>query len=214
MKSECSVKQVQTRFSLLLACVLLSACVSSPSLRVQSDPEGADVTIISGSGVPLKVGKTPLEIKRTDNLELFNDTAQVQVSKEGYSPQLALIPKLGLLGATGRLSFNLAETALPKVCSQQEESFNDIARGVAEVANLTQKKRFAEAGSTVLALTAKYPSVSVLYDLQGNVFYLQKDLQRALEAYRRSNSIAPNNLQTSRMIERIQQLQGLTGGGR
>jgi hypothetical protein len=89
-----------------------------------------------------------------------------------------------------------------------------MARGIAEVSNLIFKKKYPEAGILVQTLIGKFTTVATLYDLQGNVFYLQRDLTRALESYKKSNSITPNNLQTVRMIERLEQLQvGKPGTG-
>lgn len=187
---------------------------STHSLKVQSSPEGAEVTIFSANRSPQKMGKTPLELNSKSNPEIFADSFQVQVVKEGYQPQAALIPKSSTTGSSGRVNFNLDDTALPKICNVQEEAFNEMARGVAEVSTSVQRKKYVEAGSQVQSLITKYSGVSVLYDLQGNIFYLQKDLARSLEAYKKSNALYPNNPQTLRMITHIQQLQGQpTGGG-
>lgn len=197
---------------LLFTCCGAIGC-STQTLRVQTAPEGADVTILVSGRSPQKMGKTPLELTSKSNPEIFTQSFQVQVSKDGYQPQTALIPKAATTGSTGRINFNLEDTTLPKVCQGQEDSFNEMARGVAEVSTNVQRKKYQEASVLVQSLIAKYNGVSVLYDLQGNIYYLQKDLTRSLEAYKKSNSLYPNNPQTIRMINRIQQLQGLPAGG-
>ncbi|MCC7405671.1 MAG: hypothetical protein IT288_14830 [Bdellovibrionales bacterium] len=194
------------------AWVVLQSC-TTPSLRVSSVPEGATVTVVAAGREPVKLGKTPLEINSKDQPQLFSDSAQVQVTQEGFMPQTALIPRLGFSGVGGRLRFNLQASELPKSCQSQLGTLDDLARGVAEVSGMLQRKRFNEALMSLQMLTSKYDQVSVLYDLQGNAYYLQKDLAKALESYRRSASIAPNNPQTQRMIERLKQLQGLPPGG-
>jgi len=197
---------------LFILCGAITNC-SSQSLRVQSSPEGADVTVLNSNRSPQKMGKTPIELSSRTNPEIFSDAFQIQVSKEGYQPQAVLVPKLATTGGTGRVSFNLEDTTLPKVCQVQEDAFNEMARGVAEVSTFVQRKKYGEATSLVQALLTKYNGVSVLYDLQGNIFYLQKNLARALDSYKKSNSLSPNNPQTLRMISRIQQLQGQPVGG-
>lgn len=204
-------------FSLCKTVMLFSAFAvvgcTTQGLRVQSAPEGADVWVHLFGGSPLKVGKTPLELDARNTPGIFTESFQVQVSKEGYQPQSVLVPKLSTMGGTGRVNFNLEDAALPKVCQAQETSFNEMARGVAEVSNYIQTKRFTEASSLLQPLLAKFNSVAVLHDLQGNIHFLQKDLNRALDSYKKSNALSPNNPTTLRMIQRIQQLQGQPGQG-
>lgn len=194
---------------------VLGLCVacSSNMLRVQSSPEGADVFTVSREGVATKIGKTPLDIDGRTQRDLYIDAIEIKVSKEGHLPQSALIPPLGRMGGRGVLNFNLNETSLPRTCTAQEDALNDLAQGIAEASSVIQKKRYVEAISLLQTLTVKFNSVAVLYDLQGNAFYLQRDLTRALDSYKRSLALMPGNQQTQRMIERIQQLQGTKAGG-
>ena len=203
------------RFSNLLMLAVLASAIgcSSRSLRVTSSPEGADVYIIGNDRQAQKIGKTPLELDQRNAPQVFADVVQVQVAKEGYNPQMVLVPKLAMTGGTGRVNFNLEDTTLPKFCQAQGDSSNEIARGVAEVSNLIQKKRYPEASNILQSLTAKFATVSILYDLQGNIYYLQKDMGRALDSYKKSSQLSPNNVQTLNMINRIQQLQGTSSGG-
>lgn len=186
--------------------VALTSCASS-SLRVSSNPEGADVTVIARDRAPIKVGKTPIELNAQNTPELFSDSLQIQISREGHSPLSVLVPKLAL-GATGRVNANLQETMLPKECLAQTDSLSEVARGIAEASGLIQRKRLDEASLVLQGLASKFGSVSVLHDLLGNVYFLKKDLSRALDSYEKSNLLSPNNPQTVRMINRIQELQG------
>ncbi len=198
----------------ITAMIFVIAGCASEGLRVYSTPDGAEVSVLSQNRPTIKVGKTPVEIDSKSVPELFTDSLQVQVSKEGYTPQSVLVPKLSAMGGTGRVSFNLEDTALPKACVDQQDAFNEVARGVAEASSLLQRKKLIEASTLLLSLTSKFSSVAVLYDLQGNVLYLQKDFNRALEAYKRSNVLTPNNPQTLRMINKIQEMLGAkTSGG-
>jgi hypothetical protein len=170
------------------------------------------VTALSAGGRSTQLGKTPLELSERELPDLYKETVQIQVSKDGFGPQEALVPKIPT-GARGDLTFTLATTQLPPACQAQSDVINEIARGVAEGSSLIQRKRFTEAGTLLRGLTAKFNGVAVLYDLLGTNSYLQKDLNSALDAFKRSNQISPNNPQTLRMIERIRQMQGGSGTG-
>lgn len=186
-------------------------CASS-TLKVSSLPDGADVTVISQDRAPVKIGKTPIEIESRNFPELFQDAVQVQVSKDGHSPLSVLVPRLPT-GGVGRINLNLQQTELPKVCQNQSDSINSLAKGIADSASLVQRKKMDEAIRILEDLSSKFGTVPVVHDLLGNVYYLQRNLDRALESYRRSNKLNPNNIDTIRMIERIEQLQGRGSAG-
>ena len=190
---------------------VFTGCASS-SLRVNSSPEGADVSLIAKDRPPMKVGKTPFEIDSKNYPELFKDSMQVEVSKEGHSPLSVVVPRLPT-GGVGRINLNLQATELPKVCQNQAESTNVLAKGIADAASLVSRKRLDEAARLLEELSSKYGTVPVIHDLLGNVYFLQKNLDRALDSYRRSNRLNPNNIDTLRMIERIEKVQGRGSAG-
>jgi hypothetical protein len=192
--------------------LLLSGC-STSTLRVQSNPQDAEVQLVRRDGSIEKIGKTPVEIDARTQRGLFTDPVEVRVVKEGYSPQSAVVPRLSSLGGSGQINFNLNETELPKACTAREGAMSELAHGVAEASNLMQKKKLVEAGNLLQSLLVKFNSVAVLHDLMANVYYLQHDTARALESYRRSNALEPGNSQTQRMIERLQQMQTTAVGG-
>lgn len=195
----------------LVCTFALGGCATS-TLKVSSLPEGADVSIVAPDRAPVKIGKTPLEIESRIYPELFQDTVQVQVAKEGHSPLTVLVPRLPN-GGTGRINLNLQQSELPKVCQSQSDSINLLAKGIADSASLVQRKKMDEAVRLLEDLSSKFGTVPVVHDLLGNVYYLQRNMDRALESYRRSNKLNPNNIDTIRMIERIEQLQGRGSAG-
>lgn len=189
----------------------LGGCATS-TLKVSSLPEGADVSIIAPDRAPVKIGKTPLEIESRNYPELFQESVQVQVAKDGHSPLTVLVPRLPN-GGTGRINLNLQQSELPKVCQNQSDSINLLAKGIADSASLVQRKKMDEAVRLLEDLSSKFGTVPVVHDLLGNVYYLQRNMDRALDSYRRSNKLNPNNIDTIRMIERIEQLQGRGSAG-
>ncbi len=199
------------KVSLIIFCGTIVAGCSSPTLQVRSTPDGADVIYTPKDGVPQKLGQTPVDLDPSKVNGLLQSVGQIQVSKEGFSPQVAMVPNLGSLGGSGKLNFQLTDAELPKICKANASLADEIARGVVEVTSMIQRKRYADAGGVLQSLIVKFPNVSSLYDLKGNIAYLQRDMQQALEAFKQSNTITPNNPVTLRMIDRILALQG---GGR
>lgn len=197
--------------ALLFFVVMASGCATS-GLRVQSSPDGADVSISIGDQAPRKVGKTPLTLEATTVPELYRESLQMQVTKEGHQTVSVLIPRMQM-GASGSINMSLNESALPRVCTSQLESANQLAKGIADSASLVQRRRLDEATRLLEDLAIKFSTVTVIHDLLGNVYYLQRNMARALDSYRRSYRLEPNNIETLRMIERIEKAQGRTEPG-
>lgn len=186
--------------------ILLGGCASS-GIRVESQPDAADVHFVRLGAPPIVLGKTPLSVDAS-SLRDAEGGAHLMVTKEGFLPESILVPHTGVPAST-RMNFALKQVVTPKQCEQADESLNEIARGVAETQSQTSKKNFADAERTLQGLISRYPKVSVLYDLKGNLHYLQKDLTRALEAYQRSIEIRPGNYETLRMIEKLGGIKGV-----
>jgi hypothetical protein len=186
--------------------MLLNGCATS-GVRLESQPDGADVQFVRLGAPPVVLGKTPLSIEASA-LRDADGGAHLMVTKDGFLPESILVPHTGLPAST-RMNFALKQIVTSKQCEQADESLSDIARGVAETQSQTSKKNFSDAERTLQGLISRYPKVSVLYDLKGNLHYLQKDLTRALEAYQRSIEIRPGNFETLRMIEKLGGIKGV-----
>jgi tetratricopeptide (TPR) repeat protein len=153
------------------------------------------------------LGKTPLSVEAS-SLRDADGGAHIMVTKEGFLPESILVPQSGLPSST-RMNFALKQMVTSKQCEQAEEALNEVARGVAETQSQITKRNLSDAERTIQNLIVRYPKVSVLHDLKGNLHYLQKDLTRALESYRRSIEIRPGNFETLRMIEKLGGIKGV-----
>lgn len=195
----------------LLLLLSLAACASSQFV-VESDPAGAEVLVVSGGGVKQKIGQTPMTITSSALPTAFAPDVQIQIAKEGYRSESFLIPPQAS-GSVGRIQAKLSDDPVSKACQDAGHSITEATDVVAQVQRMIYKKNFAEAERTLGAYTAKFPTVPVFFSLLGNVHYLQKNLDKALEAYRRANSLQPQNLETSRMIDKIKGIRSPAGGG-
>lgn len=199
-----------TLFGLAMTTSLVGCATSG--LRVQSSPDGADVAISVGDQAPRKVGKTPMTLESTTVPELYRESLQMYVTKEGHQTVSVIVPRMPL-GASGTINMSLSESALPRVCTSQLESANQLAKGIADSASLVHRKKLDEAARVLEDLAIKFGTVTVVHDLLGNVYYLQRNMARALDSYRRSFRLNPNNIETMRMIERIEKAQGRSEPG-
>lgn len=155
---------------------------------------------------PRKLGVTPYTISSQDQGDK-SSALQLTVSKDGFAGESIWLPP-SATGRSGTLFVKLDQGKLPAACQNQEAALEKVGRGVAEIQYQIKQKNLEGAERMINQLTSEYQNVSVLFDLLGNVYYLRKDIDRALTAYRRSLAIAPNNSETGRMIKKLEELRG------
>jgi tetratricopeptide (TPR) repeat protein len=177
-------------------------CSSVTELKVESNPEGADVSVIDSSKAPKKVGVTPFTLNKENTSQLFQSPIQVNVSKDGYKTQSVFVPETNV-SAKGELVVQLQK--------DDAQLVNLTAEGVAEAQRLVFKRKYAEAERMLQEYLIKSPSVAVLHSLLGNVFYLEKDSSRALEAYERAQALEPGNVEVAHMIEKLKGIHAPEG---
>ena len=182
----------------------LIGCASG-QVRITSSPTGADVSYSEDGGNKTSLGQTPLNI---DAKLLSNSSAehiQIEVSKDGYSPEVILVPT-PLMPSEFSLSTQLKEVSLPKKCQDVTGQFAKLAEGIAESQSFIASKNYAMAETTLLRMSSDFPKVSVIYGLLGNVYYLRKDLKRALEFYEKALSLNPESNRTEQMVQKLRTL--------
>jgi hypothetical protein len=191
----------------LLALSTVLGCASG-NLRVTSTPEKAEVFVAYEGEQPQKIGDTPLNL---DSRLLENRRGKfvsLQVRKEGFQPETVLIPKL-LMKSTIDVSTRLDEQRLPLQCQDMTVAIEKIARGIANVQTYINTNKVLDAQSSLTQLISEFPNISVLYDLMGNVHYINKNLEEALRSYEKSLRLNPGNTDTLRIAQKIRGIVGV-----
>jgi tetratricopeptide (TPR) repeat protein len=182
----------------VITLLMLSACASR-MVQVQSVPDQAEVSVLSDKGRTV-IGKTPLTINAEDQPQLFSTGGMIELRINGFFPEVLVLPG-SELGKSTNLSVKLSELKAADSCSHATASA--LARGVAMAQQQILSKRYLEAETTLKNLVVSYPNLSVIHDLLGNLYYLQRDTGRSLQAYQRSYELEPGNTFTERMIRKL-----------
>lgn len=187
---------------LVLMGFVLAGCATSPTVRLNSVPEGAEVTLhTNGNGVR-SLGKTPLQLSGSDLDAGGGRLSSLMLMKEGHKEHQILLGR-DRSGESYDILITLQpEAEDPKVLDARARQ-ERLARLLVQAHSLTSAKRYQEAGQVLEGVLRDYPQVSVGYDLMGNVAYLQKDLKTALRNYERSLQLNPENGETRQMVGRL-----------
>jgi tetratricopeptide (TPR) repeat protein len=193
------------RLVVLTSIILLFGCTSS--IKIESSPENADVYLTREGATPALIGKTPLQLSQYTAPGIFSDNVSLSISKEGYQTESLFLPH-SILQVEAKWTTALRPLPVQSAAKDRDADMNQVAQGIAEVQRLMFHKNYPEAERSLETMIQKYPNVSVFYDLLGNVHYIQKNFDRALDAYRHSQQIQPNNAETTRMIRKLTEIRG------
>jgi tetratricopeptide (TPR) repeat protein len=179
--------------------VALSGC-STQELKVDSNPVGADVVTLDAAKNPHVIGQTPIVLNATNAPDIFKGPVQISISKDGFKGQSILLPGTRF-GASGEVRVELK--------ANEADLVNETAEEVAHAQSLLFKKDFDVAEKMLKDLISKKSSVAVFHSLLGNVFYLKKDLTRALESYEHAYALEPKNVELDRMIKKLKGIRSV-----
>jgi tetratricopeptide (TPR) repeat protein len=198
-----------------LALTYLSGCQTG-QVNISSTPEASDVFVVAKNGSKQKLGQTPLNFSLSRLGLTSGGMAELRLEKQGHDPVTYLVPHTAI-SSNHQITANLIKKGngsggfgAVETCEDiSKDTINSIGKSIASVQSLILKRDLDIASAKVANVIAEYPYVSVLYDLQGNIYYLQKSYIKALGSYQRSIALDPKNIETTIMVKRLKELTGL-----
>ena len=193
---------MEIRTKILLIFVLsLIGCSGSGMLSVKTNPSVATVKLSDESGEIREIGNTPLSVNFN---EVFAGSKNIKVIIEkGNFESEKIILTRPEIKTDYNLSVDLKRDRSAESQIENLKTLEKVAKNIAEVLKKIQERRFKDAEDQLLRFIEEYPSISVSYDLLGNVYYMMGDRQAARAQYLKADSINPNNFERKRIIQRL-----------
>lgn len=191
---------------LLLFVQTLGCSTISPSakLDISSEPSGANVVLVSERGTESVLGATPITIS-DDVLRDQDRILTIQVNKSGYIKEQISIDTFAAK-TRGKILLKLTPVANWTEAYQDKNAqkyLEDVASMAAEIQSATVRGDFIKAERVGRSMVTRYPKLAAGWSLIGNVFYLQKRMADALDAYNKALALDPENQDTRSVVERI-----------
>lgn len=184
---------MKKHFFTLILMTLAVGC-AAPKVRVESNPEGAEVYLANAKSQDKKfIGKTPLEI----DLKKFSDQVQappasrqfvrIVTEKKDYDSKELLVPvgSFGVLDTTVRVKLDPSKPKSDnsKLVVQYLVNAQElINRGDFDRADLEVERSIQLEGSNPWA-----------YSMRGHIYLLKKDYKKSLAAFEKAIEIDPSN---------------------
>lgn len=191
-------------------CFLFLAMISAHSwgqtIEIKSNPEEAEIFIISDSSVaPSKVGKTPFKTSLKDlvNEYVKKNTFIIEIRKEGFEPYRVLFPKATSVDI--ELSVNMDVNEDIKKIKKHDLLMNELF----DVQKLIRGKNFPDALAKLDTLEKDYKDFSVIAELKGTAYYMMEDVEKALSFYRRAFALNSDNIDAYKMKVYLEKKLGI-----
>ena len=189
---------------LVLCVIIFQISCSTSTLRVESQPDGADIYVSVNGQSAKKIGVTPLTIQE-NQINSGNEPFQLSVAKDGFLSENILAPAT-IFSRNSNVQVKLKEQSNSKQ-SATDEILQKLSSQVAYTQSQIRSKDYVGAERTILNVLPQFPNVATFHELLGNVYYLKKDLQRAHYSYKKALNLNPSNTDTVRMIQKIESIR-------
>lgn len=179
---------------------VLGGC-STGQLQIESSPRKARVTVRKlGESESRDLGQTPILIDAKELAERYKLTGPffVEVALEGYQTEKITVTQVE--GASVNLSLSLKE----EIGLQQTEKLNKVIEALFESQSMARTGRFADAHSRLRAVAEAAPDVSVIPELEGDIYFLEKKYQEAYSAYGSALKLKPGSPHVQKMRAMIE----------
>lgn len=174
----------------ILLSMLFGQHVLAEDISVTSNPEQAEVFVKNpNTKERVKVGKTPIKMSMNDMVNNFarSNVFMIEIEKEGFDPYRVLMTRTGS---------NDIELLVNMEISKNMKLIKDLdflMSQLFEVQRQIRSKDYNSALKKLDDLEKDFPHYSIIYELKGSAYYLDKQFKQALNYYRKAFSVNPEN---------------------
>ena len=192
-------KNFKIQLGAILA-LLLSVSACSTSVQISSNPSGANVWVKPlGSGTRKSIGQTPLTFDPSDLDGVPNSSGplSVQMEKDGYQPADIIVTDIG----SGKVEVHKDLVAGPGF--DNPSKLNSHLERVFTAQQLIQVKRFDDAEKILTTVKNAVPTLAVVHELLGGVYFLKGEKVKALDAFQRALALNPTSIDAINMTREL-----------
>ena len=180
--------------------------VYAQEFEILSTPSDVEVFIKkTPKDTPQKLGKTPLKLKANEVFSKIGEqkTFLIKLVKDGFKSYEVVLVKSENVDM--KLDFLLEINPKYKIINKHDLLISDLFK----VQRLIRSNNLSEAITKLEGLEKENKDFSVITELKGIAYYMQKDLNKALSMFRLAFSKNPDNQDAYKMKVYIEKKLGL-----
>ena len=191
---------------LIFTFLIFHTYVYAQEFEILSTPSDVEVFIKKApKDTPQKLGKTPLKLKANEVFSKIGEqkTFLIKLEKEGFKSYEVVLVKSENVDM--KLDFLLEINPKYKIINKHDLLISDLFK----VQRLIRSNNLSEAITKLEGLEKENKDFSVITELKGIAYYMQKDLNKALSMFRLAFSKNPDNQDAYKMKVYIEKKLGL-----
>lgn len=141
------------------------------------------------TGKRVKVGKTPFkgDLDQISRNITDGNVFMIEVEKPGFETYRILLTRLSNVDM--KLSVNLEVDSDMRLT----QDFDLLSSELFDVQRMVRNKDYNNSLEKLKILEKKFPHFSIVYEMQGSVYYLMKEFKKSLSFYRKAFGVNPKN---------------------
>jgi tetratricopeptide (TPR) repeat protein len=179
---------------------------AADGFKVQSTPEGTDVYFQQSTTSSLvKLGKTPLTLTDLELSKILGEskTFVVSLKRDGYQPYRIMMVRTKEVEMN--LEIKLAITEEIKTAKKHDNLMSELF----DVQRLIRSNNFQGALTRLDTLEKEYKNFSIIPEMKGLAYYMNKDINKALSMFRIAFSKNPENRDAYKMKVYLEKKLGI-----
>lgn len=197
---------MEDTLKLIFTFLIFHTYVYAQEFEILSTPSDVEVFIKKApKDTPQKLGKTPLKLKANEVFSKIGEqkTFLIKLEKEGFKSYEVVLVKSENVDM--KLDFLLEINPKYKIINKHDLLISDLFK----VQRLIRSNNLSEAITKLEGLEKENKDFSVITELKGIAYYMQKDLNKALSMFRLAFSKNPDNQDAYKMKVYIEKKLGL-----
>jgi len=191
----------------LILFLILSFCsMASEGFKISSSPTGTDVYFQKTTSTPkVKIGKTPLVMTDLELSRLLdkNKTFVISLDRDGYQPYRIMLVRTKEVDMVMEVKLTINEEI------KTAKKHDNLMSSLFDVQRLIRSNNFADALSKLDKLEKEYKNFSIIPEMKGLTYYMQKDVNKALSMFRIAFSKNPENRDAYKMKVYLEKKLGI-----
>jgi tetratricopeptide (TPR) repeat protein len=179
--------------------ILYIFCIgcATGNIFIDTLPQGSDVYIKSSSTSEfILIGKSPLNLKSSQLKDTYKLTGPIafMISRDNYLKEYTYLTELPY-------NSDINMTLILKSENDPEKNIklNRLMDALFENQRLVQVGRYEDALKGLDKLQIENPQLSVIYEMQAGIYYMQKDFSKSLDSYELATRLNPESLELQSM---------------
>ncbi len=192
--------------SIILFFSIITTCVQAAKFSVISNPEGSEIYVKKKQNdQAIKIGATPYtgDLQQLASQYQLGQVFFLSIKKDGYNEYNVLMTPTNQADVDIDVNLNINENiALTR-------KFDSISNFLFDAQRLTRDKNYDEALKMLEEAEKLEKNLSIINEMRGGIYYLKKDFNSALSAYRKAFALNTLNNEAYSMKVYLESTMGL-----